>query len=320
MTTAAYNYVDPKTLDRIKRLDVRARLVVEGFITGQHRSPYHGFAVEFATHREYAPGDDLRHIDWKVWSKTDRLYIKEYEEETNLKCTILLDASKSMRYGGASQKSGPHPGPLPKGEGGWSKFDYAATAAASLAYLLQQQQDAVGLVTFTTKVQKNLPASSHPNHLKLMLHELEQTQVDDKTDVSTVFPELARQIRRRGMIVLFSDLFLPIPMLAESIKQFRLRKHEVVVFHVMHDDELTFPFEDNTLFRGLEENVQLHTEPRALRRSYLEAIDRFLAGVRKTCASAGVDYVLMNTKEPLDAVLGSYLTFRQKIRRTARQH
>jgi uncharacterized protein (DUF58 family) len=319
MTTSIYNYLDPKTLDRIKRLDVRARLVVEGFITGQHRSPYHGFAVEFATHREYAPGDDLRHIDWKVWSKTDRLYIKEYEEETNLKCTILLDASKSMRYGGSPGKSSPHPGPLPQAEGGWSKFDYAATAAASLAYLLQQQQDAVGLVTFTTKVQKNLPASSHPNHLKLMLHELEQTKVDDKTDVSTVFPELARQIRRRGMIVLFSDLFLPIPTLAESIKQFRLRKHEMVVFHVMHNDELTFPFDDNTLFRGLEENVQLHTEPRALRRSYLDAIERFQADVRKTCASAGVDYVLMNTNDPLDAVLGSYLTFRQKIRRNVRQ-
>ena len=301
MTVGQYNYLDPKTLDRIKRLDVRARLVVEGFITGQHRSPYHGFAVEFATHREYAPGDDIRHIDWKVWSKTDRLYIKEYEEETNLKCTILLDASKSMRYGE-----------------GWRKFDYAATAAGSLAYMLQQQQDAVGLVTFTTKVQKNLPASSHPNHLKLLLHELEQTQPDEKTDVATVFPELARQIRRRGMIVLLSDLFLPIPALAESLKQFRLRRHEVIVFHVMHDDELTFPFEDNTLFRGLEDPVQLHTEPRALRRSYLEAVERFLTDVRKTCASAGVDYVLMNTKEPLDAVLGSYLTFRSKIRRTAR--
>ena len=294
-------YLDAKTLDRIKRLDVRARLVVEGFITGQHRSPYHGFAVEFATHREYAPGDDIRHIDWKVWSKTDRFYIKEYEEETNLKCTILLDASKSMRYGE-----------------NWSKFDYAATGAASLAYLLQQQQDAVGLVTFTNSVQKNLPASSHPNHLKLMLHELEQTKPDNKTDVARVFPELAQQIRRRGMIVLFSDLFLDIPTLAESLKQFRLRRHEVIVFHVMHNDELTFPFEENTLFRGLEMDVQLHTEPRALRRGYLEAVERFQEEVRKTCASAGVDYVLMNTKEPLDAVLGSYLTFRQKIRRSAR--
>lgn len=301
----AHSYLDSKTLDRIKRLDVRARLVVEGFITGQHRSPYHGFAVEFATHREYSPGDDIRHIDWKVWSKTDRFYIKEYEEETNLKCTILLDASKSMRYGGADSAA-------------WSKFDYAATGAASLAYLLQQQQDAVGLVTFSTKVQKNLPASSHPNHLKLMLHELENTVVDDQTDVAQVFPELARQIRRRGMIVLFSDLFLDIPTLAEALKQFRLRKHEVIVFHVMHDDELTFPFQDNTLFRGLESPVQLHTEPRALKRAYLDAVEKFLGEVRKTCAATGVDYVLMNTKEPLDAVLGSYLTFRHKVRRSAR--
>ena len=148
--------------------------------------------------------------------------------------------------------------------------------------------------------------------------ELEQTEPDEKTDVAAVFPELARQIRRRGMIVLFSDLFLPIETLAESLKQFRLRRHEVIVFHVMHDDELTFPFEDNTLFRGLEDPVQLHAEPRALRRSDLEAVERFLADVRRTCASAGVDYVLMNTSEPLEAVLGGYLTFRQKIRRTAR--
>ena len=179
-------YLDPKTLDRIKRLDVRARLVVEGFITGQHKSPYHGFAVEFATHREYAPGDDTRHIDWKVWSRSDRLYIKEYEEETNLKCTILLDCSKSMRYGS-------------KAEVPWSKFDYGATAAASLAYLLQQQQDAVGLVTFHRQVERHLPPSSHPSHLKRMLHELEQVTPDDQTDVSTIFPELARQIRRRGL-------------------------------------------------------------------------------------------------------------------------
>jgi uncharacterized protein (DUF58 family) len=296
-------YLDPKTLDRIKRLDVRARLVVEGFISGQHRSPYHGYAVEFATHREYTPGDDIRHIDWKVWSKTDRHYIKEYEEETNLRCTILLDCSKSMRY--TAQ---------------WSKFDYAATGAASLAYLLQQQQDAVGLVAFNTKVQKHLPASSHPNHLKLLMHELENLQVDDQTDVSRVFPELAQQIRRRGLVVLFSDLFTDIPTLSEALRQFRLRKHEVIVFQVMHDDELTFPFEDNTLFRGLEMNVQLHTEPRALRRSYLENVQKFLEQVRKTCASAGIDYVLMNTKEPLDAVLGTYLTFRQKVRRQALRH
>ncbi len=297
---APKNFLDPKTLDKIKRLDVRARLVVEGFITGHHQSPYHGFAVEFASHREYSPGDDIKHIDWKVWSKTDRLYIKEYEEETNLKCTLLLDSSKSMRYGERD---------------GWSKFDYGATAAASLAYLLQHQQDAVGLVTFNTKIQRHLPASSHPSHLKLLLHELQQTDPDNQTDVSGVFPELAQQIRRRGLIVLISDLFVNPATLTEALRQFRLRRHEVVVFHVLHDDELTFPFQDNTLFRGLESTAQLHTEPRALRRSYLEAVERFLTQVRKSCAASGIDYVLMNTKDPLDAALTSYLTFRQKTRR-----
>jgi uncharacterized protein (DUF58 family) len=216
-----------------------------------------------------------------------------------------------MRYG--EKGSGFH-------HEGLSKFDYSATCAASLAYLLQQQQDAVGLVTFNTKILRNLPASSHPSHLKLMLHELEKTEADSQTDVADVFGELARQISRRGMVVLISDLFVDPKKLADALRQFRLRRHEVIVFHVMHDDELTFPFDDNTLFRGLETEVQLHAEPRALRRSYLEAVERFIAEVRKTCASAGIDYVQMNTKTPLDAALSSYLHFRQKTRRnTARR-
>jgi uncharacterized protein (DUF58 family) len=301
MSTELKKHLDSRTIDKIKRLDVRARQVVEGFITGQHRSPYHGFAVEFATHREYTPGDDTRHLDWKVWSKTDRLYIKEYEEETNLKCTIIVDGSKSMAYGVGEQ----------------SKFDYSATAAACLAYLLQHQQDAVGLVTFNTKIVKHLPPSSHPTHLKLMLHELEQFRPDDKTDVNEVFPKLAQQVRQRGMIVVFSDLFVPTPILAETLKQFRLRRHEVIVFHVMHDDELKFPFEDNTLFKGMETTDQLYAEPRSLKRSYLEAVERFRDDVRKVCATAGIDYVLLNTAQPLDAALASYLTFRQKTRRMA---
>lgn len=297
-------YLDVKTIERIKRLDVRARLVVEGFVTGQHQSPYHGVAVEFAGHREYAPGDEIKHIDWKVWSKTDRFYVKEYEEETNLKCTILLDCSRSMRYG-------------EQAEGSWSKFDCAATAAASLAYLLQQQQDSVGLVTFNTKIERNLPASSHPSHLKLLLHELEQTSPDDQTDLGDVFAQLASEIRKRGLVVLLSDLFVDLDTLAEALRQFRLRKHEVIVFHVMHDHELTFPFQDNTLFRGLEVDLELHTEPRALRRTYLEVVDRFLADVRKLCGRGGIDYVLMSTKDSLDAVLSGYLTFRRRTRRNA---
>ena len=282
---------------------MRARVVVEGFITGQHRSPYNGFAIEFAAHREYSPGDDLRHIDWKVWSKTDRLYIKEYEEETNLKCHLLVDCSKSMRYGEAD---------------GWSKFDYASTAAASLGYMLQQQQDSVGLVLFSNKIDQMLKPSSHPSHFKLMLHELEQTEPSEVTDIAEPFLALGGVIRQRGMVVLFSDLFLAPEVLAKSLDQFRLRQHEVVVFQVMHKDELDFPFQDNTLFRGMETEAQLHTEPRALRKSYLEAVERHQTQVKKVCAAAGVDHVLLDTSKPLGEVLSSYLNFRSRTRKKKR--
>ena len=297
-------YLDPKVLSKIQRLDIRARLVVEGFITGLHKSPYHGYSVEFASHREYVPGDEIKHIDWKVWARADRLYIKQYEEETNLRGTILLDCSKSMRYGeGAAW--------------GLGKFDYAATLAASLAYLLQQQQDAVGLVTFDQRIRTKLPSSSHPSHLKLLLHELGRTQPDHGTEVAGIFHRLAEEIGKRGLVALISDLFIGQQTLLETLRHFRHRRHEVVVFHLLHNDELTFPFQENTLFRGLEEDVQVLTEPRALRKSYLEALDRFLGGVRRCCASCGIDYVQVNTREPLDAALSAYLAFRQRTLRMA---
>lgn len=294
-------YLDAKTLERVKRLEVRARLVVEGFIAGRHKSPYHGYAVEFATHREYAPGDDLRHIDWKVWSRSDRLYVKEYEEETNLRCTLVVDASRSMQYGGA-----------------WRKYDHAATAAASLAFLLQRQQDAVGLVTFAGDLLSNLSPSSHPSQVKQLVHALEAAEPADATDLAAVFPKLAQQMRRRGLVVLVSDLFVPRQVLADCLRQLAIRKQETIVLQVLHHDELTFPFQDNTLFRGLEERADVLAEPRALRRSYLASIERFVGDVRSTCARAGVDHVLLDTSEPLDAALGGYLAFRQKVRRTAR--
>ena len=294
-TAETPNYLDPKVLERIKRLDVRARLVVEGFITGQHKSPYSGFAVEFASHREYAPGDEIKHIDWKVWSKTDRLYIKEYEEETNLKTTLIIDCSKSMGYS----------------RDGWRKFDYAATAGASLAHLLQHQGDAVGMVTFNTKIKDVLPPSARSNHLKEMVHLLGETEPDDKTDVGDVFLELVPQIRTRGLVVIISDLFADLDKLRESLQQFRLRRHEVVVFHVMDRDELQFPFEDNTRFIGLESPDEVHADPRALRKTYLEIVDRYRKDVRRTCARLGVDYELFDTGEPLDAILTRYLAFRK---------
>jgi len=302
------DYLDPKTIDRIANLELRARLVVEGYITGMHKSPYNGFAVEFATHREYVPGDEIKHIDWKVWSRTDRYYIKEYEEETNLQCTILLDCSKSMRYGSETDtKTG--------ASKGWSKFDYAATCTASLAHMMRQQQDSLGLVLYATEVRLNLPPKNHPSHLRLLIHELEKAVPDNRTDVGDVFRLLAEQIPRRGMVVLISDLFVDLPTLTQSLRHFRHRRHEVVVFHLMHEHELTFPFQDNTRFKGLETPVELLTEPRALRDSYLQAVDRFQAEVRKACASSGIDYVLMNTKEPLHTVLANYLAFRQRTQR-----
>ncbi len=247
------------------------------------------------------PGDDLKHIDWKVWARADRLYVKQYEEETNLRSTLLVDASRSMRYGGA--------------DGGMRKFDYGCTVAASLAYLLQQQQDAVGLVTFDTEIRRNLPASSHPTHLKLLLHELANTQPDNQTDVADVFHRLAEQITKRGLVVLISDCFLDVDSLTRALQHFRHKRHEVVVFHVMHEHELEFPFQDNILFRGLEVDQQVLTEPRALRKAYLEAVERFLGRVRRACASNGIDYMLMSTSDPLDAALASYLAFRRRASR-----
>ena len=317
-STDGRRFLDPKTLDRITRLDVRARLVVEGFITGMHKSPYHGFAVEFASHREYVPGDEIKHIDWKVWARQDRFYVKEYEEETNLKCTLLLDCSRSMAYGGpvgAGLTAGQVAGRAGRERDGWSKFEYAATAAACLAYLLQQQQDSVGLITFDNKIRRNIPASTHPSHLRMMLHELEQTVTDRHSDISDVFRLLPEEIGRRGLVVLVSDLLLDLPTLKEALRHFRHRRHEVVVFHVLHDHELTFPFQDNTLFRGLEMPAEVMAEPRALRKSYLDVLDRYKADVRKTCADNGVDYVLMGTHDPLDAALSSYLAFRQRVAR-----
>lgn len=303
MAETASPYLDAKVLERIKRLDVRARQVVEGFITGQHKSPYSGFAIEFAGHREYAPGDELKHIDWKVWSKTDRLYVKEYEEETNLKCTIVVDASKSMGYPGK----------------GWTKYDYAATTAASLTHLMQHQQDSVGLVTFRDKIVHSLPPSARSIHLKRIVHELDNLSPNDKTDVEGVFLELAGQIRQRGMIVLISDLLVGTDQIGQALKQFRLRGHEVIVLHVMHDDELNFPFEDNTRFLGLESTDEVHADPRALRKAYLDIVGEYLKEVRRACAALGVDYALMNTKEPLDATLARYLAFRQRNARKGKR-
>ncbi len=296
------NYLDPAVLAEIDRMELRARYVVEGFISGLHKSPYHGQSVEFAQHRQYVPGDDVSHIDWKVWARADRFYIKQYEEETNLDCTILLDCSRSMDYG--------------QNRSGMSKFTYAATLAASLAYLLQKQQDASGLVLFDRDVRTELPPSSHPRHLHALLDTLQNTEVDERSEVAEVLPRIAARLKKRGLVVVISDLFYDLEALEKGLSQLRHKRQEVVVFHVLHEDDRTFPFRDNTLFRGLEADNEIMAEPPALRRAYLEALEQFQHNVRQICSKAAIDYVSLSTAEPLQAALSRYLASRQRIRHT----
>jgi len=299
MPTELSKYLDPKTLTKLSNLDLTARLIVEGYIAGQHKSPYHGFSVEFAEHREYSPGDDLKHLDWKVYGKTDRFYVKQYEEETNLRSYILFDTSESMKYAS--------PGCI-------SKLEYACFIAASLAYLLVSQQDSVGLVLFDSKVKKFVPASASPAHLRLLLHELGQLVPEERTDTGGIFHDLAERIQRKGMIVILSDLFDDPEKLLFGLQHFRHKRHEVIVFHILDDFETTFPFGNMTLFEGYEKWPQLLCDPRALRQGYMEEYRAFSEKMKRGCRNNKIDFVPINTKNPLDVVLSAYLATRANFR------
>ncbi len=307
--TELQNYLDPKVLDKIQRLDLQARLVVEGFISGMHKSPFKGFSVEFAEHRKYVPGDDIKHIDWKVFARADRFYIKQYEEETNLRATFLVDISESMRYGenGGGRRAG----------GGLSKFHYAACSAAALAQLLLGQQDAVGLATFDEDLRSYIPASSNPNQIKSFVHELDVSSLVAKTSIEHICHNLAEKIPRRGLICLVSDLFVDVDGLMRGLRHFRHRNHEVVVLHVMDADELEFPFQGNTMFKGLEATGELMIEPRALRKGYLDAVDEFCTEVKRKCIANQIDYKLISTADRLDAALLAFLAARAAAVRKA---
>lgn len=297
-------YLDPKVLNKITRLDLQARLVVEGFISGLHRSPFHGFSVEFASHREYTPGDDIKHMDWKVLARTDRHYIKLYEEETNLKATFLVDVSESMRYAGARRE-------------GMTKYQYASALAASLGFLLLEQQDAVGLAVFDDVLRTYLPASANPNQIKNFVHALDVLNPTAKTSLETICHNVAEKIPRRGLVCLISDLFTDVDGVLRGLQHFRHYNHEVIVLHVMDQDELTFPFQGNTMFRGLEETGRLTIEPRALRKGYLDAVDRFCRDVKRKCVASRIDYKLISTADLLDAALLAFLAARAAAVRKA---
>ena len=275
-------------------MELRARHIVEGFLSGMHRSPYFGQSVEFLQHREYVPGDDLRHVDWKVWARQDRLYIKQFEEDTNLRCTFLVDVSKSMEYGN---------GPL-------NKYEYACTIAGSLAYLVLRQQDAVACWAFDERVRARVPHQSKRNHLLTVVESLHVAIPAEKTDLSGVLKEAAETLPRRGMVVVISDFLSDLDGTIRGLKMLRQRGHDVMVFHVLDDDELDFPFSGPMRFEGLELPQHLNCNPRALREGYLEALGAFLEELKRQCARNVVDYALLRTSQPLDAALATYLSNR----------
>ena len=284
----------PEALKRIARLDLRARHVVEGFLSGMHRSPYFGQSIEFRQHRQYTFGDDPRYVDWKVWAKQDRYYVKQFEEDTNLRCTLLCDVSNSMRYG----------------RGAMNKYEYACTIAVSLAYLLLKQQDAVGCVAFDDDARMTVPLRTKRSHLDSVIQALEMCSPREKTDLYRVLRNVAESSPRRGLMILVSDLFVDREGLFRGLRLLRSRGHDVMVFHVLDDDEMDFPFNGPTRFEGLELSEQLRCNPRALREGYLAALGEFLEEVRRGCSRHNVDYALLRTSQPLDAALAAFLSNR----------
>jgi len=284
-------YLDPLILAKVRSLELQARLIVEGYLSGMHKSPYHGFSVEFAQHREYVPGDDIKHVDWKVYGRTERFYLKQYEEETNLICWLLLDVSESMGYG----------------SGQVTKYDYACFMAAALSYLILHQQDSVGLMTFDDQPRKFLKPSSQPSQLKEIVKIMNAGLGREKTQLAPIFHELAERIGRRAIVVILSDLFDDVEPLLAGIKHLRHKRHEVVVFHVLDAAEVDFPFQEATLFRGLEQWGDLLTDPRALRQGYLEELNTFQSELQRGCREQNIDYLPLRTDMNLGVALSAYL-------------
>ena len=292
-------FLHPETIGRIARLDLRARQIVEGFLSGSHRSPYFGQTVEFLQHREYAPGDELRHIDWKVWAKQDRYYVKQFEEDTNLRATLLVDVSGSMQYG----------------SGALNKYEYGCTIAACLAYLLLRQQDAVGALAFDDTIRTKVPQRTKRSHLNALIQALSSSGPREKTDMLPILKGAAETYPRRGLMILISDLLTDRAGLFKGLKLLRQRGHDILVFHVLDDDELDFSFSGPTRFESLELPEHLACNPRALREGYMQALTAYLEEVRKGCAADGVDYVQLRTSQPLDAALAAFLNNRQSQRK-----
>lgn len=298
------SFIDPAALMRIKNLQLRAKAVVEGFFSGLHRSPYHGFSVEFSEYRQYTSGDDLRFLDWRLFARSDRYYIKRFEDETNLRCYLLVDASRSMGYGSLA----------------YNKAEYAKTAAATLAYFLAAQRDAVGLVTFDERIQEYLPARYRPGQLHRIMLALSRALSGRATDLGTPLEQIARTAAKRGLIVLISDLLAPIDALERQLGYLRSRGHDVMLLRVLDPAEIDFRFDDAAQFEDLESGRQLYVDPQAARQRYLEQFAEHAAAIIRTCNRLGIDYHQLATDRPLELVLFDFLNSRlRRGRRSQRR-
>ncbi len=297
MDVTYQDYLSSSVIKKINNIALRAKLVVEGFIIGLHKSPYHGFSVEFSEHRPYSFGDEIKYIDWKLLAKTDKLYIKQFEEETNLNCHILFDTSASMKYGSNEIK----------------KFDYAQTLCASLSYMMIKQQDAVGLTTFDATINTSIPPKSRPSHLNILLNTLHNSKVQGETKISNVLHSLAESLKKRGLIILISDLFDDQEDVIKGLRHFRYKGHEIIVFHIMDDKEISLDFDESINFIDLEDNEAIKTDPRQIKSAYQKAYSGFCNQYKAECRKNNIDYVPVNTSDSLDKSLIEYLIKRTKV-------
>lgn len=287
----------PEVVARLRSIDLKARLVVEGFLAGLHRSPYKGFSVEFTEHRPYMPGDELKRVDWRVYGRTDRFFIREYEEETNLRAYIIIDSSGSMAYKTT----------------GLTKLEYSSYLAASLAYLLLHQKDSAGLTVFTDRIDSFVPPRSSPGHLNILLNRLDRLKPGGDTNLADTFHQLAERIKRRGLIIILSDLWDDQARVLSALRHFRHRKHEVLVFHVIDPNESAFAYRSPVVLRDMETDQEITLDPRVVGDEYRRGFRDYCHGFEKGCREALVDYQLITTDTPFDRALFAYLERRQRL-------
>ena len=295
MAARARRKIDRSTIGRLSRLPLRARLAVEGLYSGIHKSPYHGFNVEFSEYRQYSPGDDLRYLDWRVLARSDRLFIKQFEAETNLNCYILLDTSGSMDFTTNSQ----------------TRLDYGASLAAAFSLLMLRQGDHVGLVTFDNAVRHFIPPRGNAGHFGAIIDALEQVKTGKDTEISSVLHEIAERVRRRSMVIIISDFFDDVDRVLRGLQHFRYRHHEVIVLQLLDDAELEFPYDRITMFQGMERAEQIVVDPRIIAQGYRVRFGEYLESLRRGCLEKNIDYQRMLLSEPYDRALTAYLTRRK---------